>query len=156
MNRLDQSLRKLYNAFDRKALNPECCRQCAVGTILDGSEAWKHLSDDHGSLQLNYVGRVHEAMGRRFNGYLPSELLLIERTFMAACGYILPLHYRNRSPADPIAPEILYQGLRAVSRVLCDLDGAPEPKAFQASIRQLLPEGMPCRPEKQNALIALG
>lgn len=140
MNRLDLALQKLYNAFDRKALHPECCKQCAVGTILDGTDAWKHLSDDHGSLRLNYIGQVHEALGRRFNGYLPSELLQIERTFLAACGYVVPLRYTTRYPFDPTDPEVLFQGLDAVGDLLCKMDGAPEPTVFRAALLELMPK----------------
>ena len=71
--RLDQAISKLYQAFHNSTLHPECCQQCAVGNILDRKDFWKHLSDDHGSLKLNYLGQVHESLGRRFNGYKPSE-----------------------------------------------------------------------------------
>ena len=64
-----------------------CCKHCAVGNILDNMDIWKHLSNYHGSLELNYVGKVHQTLGRKFNGYSPLELLQIEATFLKACGY---------------------------------------------------------------------
>ena len=79
--RLEAAITKIYNAFHNNELNPECCKQCAVGNILDKTDSWKHLSDNHGSVQLNYVGKVHQTLGRKFNGYTPLELLQIESTF---------------------------------------------------------------------------
>jgi hypothetical protein len=121
--RLDQAIRKLYNAFHNNELHPECCKQCAVGNILDKKDSWKHLSDHHGSLQLNYVGRVHQNLGRTFNGYSPTELLNIESTFLEACGYKLPLHYKNEKPKNSNDKDILFEGLCAVITLLCQLDG---------------------------------
>lgn len=37
--RLDHALRKLYNAFHDDILHPECCKQCAVGNILDNTDS---------------------------------------------------------------------------------------------------------------------
>jgi hypothetical protein len=120
--RLEAAVQKLYSAFHNDTLNPECCTQCAVGNILEGSDAWKHLSDHHGSFQLNYVGKVHEMMGRRFFGYLPSELLQIERAFLQGCGYQLPLHHSHFSPLNAKDKEILFDGLCATFTMLCKLD----------------------------------
>lgn len=124
-SRLDQAITKLYQAFHNGSLHPECCKQCAVGTVLDQTDTWKHLSDDHGSLHLNYVGQVNEAFGRRFNGYKPSELLLIEQTFLKGCGYQVPLHYKNRKPKDTPDRNLLFQGFCAVITLLCELDNSP-------------------------------
>lgn len=121
--RLDQAIRKLYNAFHNNELHPECCKQCAVGNILDKKDSWKNLSDHHGSLQLNYVGRVHQNLGRTFNGYSPAELLNIEATFLEACGYKLPLHFKDEKPKISNDKDILFEGLCAVIRLLCQLDG---------------------------------
>ncbi|WP_303317081.1 Na(+)-translocating NADH-quinone reductase subunit F [Flavivirga abyssicola] len=121
--RLEQALKKLYTAFHNNELNPECCKQCAVGNILDNTDSWKYLSDVHGSLKLNYIGKVHETLGRRFNGYTPLELLKIENIFLKACGYILPLHYKNEKPKNPTDKDILFNGLSEVVRYLCYLDG---------------------------------
>lgn len=124
-SRLDQALEKLYSAFNSGTLHPECCKQCVVGTILDGTDSWKHLSNDHGSLKLNYVGQVHESFGRRFNGYKPSELLLIEKTFLETCGYELPIHHQNYKPLNPMESNMLFKGLSAVVGLLCKLDNSP-------------------------------
>jgi hypothetical protein len=67
--RLEAALIKLYNAYQANRLNPEDCTACAVGNILDNHDSWKHLSDQHGSLRLSYVGNVHQNLGRKFNGY---------------------------------------------------------------------------------------
>ncbi len=120
--RFEAAIDKLYAAFHDDTLNPECCTQCAVGSILDGNEAWKHLSDHHGSFTLNYVGKVHETMGRRFCGYLPSELLCIENAFLQGCGYQLPLHHAHFKPSNPQDKAILFDGLCATITVLCKLD----------------------------------
>ena len=122
-NRFESAVKKLYTAFHNNTLNPECCKQCAVGNILDNSDSWKHLSDAHGTLQLNYIGKVNEAFEKRFNGYLPSELLQIEATFLKACGYQLPLHYKNKKPKNPTNKDNLFKGLSAVISYLCNLDG---------------------------------
>ncbi len=120
--RLEFAITKLYNAFHNNQLNPECCKQCAVGNILNNTDSWKHLSDSHGSLKLNYVGRVHQNLGRTFSGYTPLELLKIEHVFLNSCGYQLPLHYKKNKPKNPTDKELLFEGLSAVIALLCKLD----------------------------------
>lgn len=120
--RLEQALRKLYIAFHTNELHPECCKQCAVGTILDNTDSWKHLSDHHGSIELNYLGNVHQMLGRKFNGYSPLELLKIEAAFLNACGYQLPFHHKNRKPKNPNDKDILFYALTEVVALLCDFD----------------------------------
>jgi hypothetical protein len=94
-----------------------------VGNICDNTDSWKYLSDTHGSLILNYVGRVNEGFGRKINGYSPSELLQIEAVFLQGCGYSLPLKRKSARPKDPTSKEILFNGLCAVITYLCALDG---------------------------------
>lgn len=120
--RLDNALKKLYNAFHEGTLHPECCKQCAVGNILDNTDAWKHLTDVHGSVALNYVGLVHQNFGRRFNGYTPLELLQIEAEFLKGCGYTLPLNRNVKKPKNPTDKEILFNGLCKTVAFLCKLD----------------------------------
>ena len=121
--RLDKALKKLYKAFHEGTLHPECCKQCAVGNILDHTDAWKHLTDLHGSVVLNYVGLVNQNFGRRFNGYTPLELLQIEVEFLKGCGYSLPLDRHCKKPRDPIDKETLFYGLSKAVEFLCKLDG---------------------------------
>ena len=121
--RLEQAIKKLYIAFHNGTLHPECCKSCAVGNILDNKDSWKHLSDSHGSLQLNYVGLVNQNFGRKFNGYSPMELLQIETEFLKGCGYGLPLNRNNRKPKNPTDKEVLFQGLSSAIAFLCALDG---------------------------------
>lgn len=120
--RFEKAINKLYSAFHNDYLNPECCKQCAVGNILDNKDFWKHLSDDHGSLQLNYTGRIHQNFGRRFNGYSPLELLKIESEFLKGCGYQLPFHHKNKKPTNTTDKDILFNGLCAVVKILCKFD----------------------------------
>lgn len=120
--RLEQALKKLYVAYHNNQLNPEDCSACAVGNILDNHESWKHLSNDHGSLKLNYVGRVHQNLGRKFNGYTPLELLKIEKVFLEACGFTTPLCHYNPKPINPTSKDVLFNGLSAVVDLLCQLD----------------------------------
>ncbi|RNC84062.1 MAG: Na(+)-translocating NADH-quinone reductase subunit F [Winogradskyella sp.] len=122
-HRFEAAIKKLYEAFHNNMLNPECCKQCAVGNILDNTESWKYFSDDHGSTNLNYIGRFHQNIGRRFNGYTPLELLTIESIFLKACGYAIPLHYKNEKPKNTTDKEILFKGLTAVVSHLCRIDG---------------------------------
>jgi len=121
--RLDTALRKLYKAFHEGTLHPECCKQCAVGNILDNTDSWKHLTDLHGSLKLNYVGMVNQNFNRRFNGYSPLELLQIEAEFLKGCGYSLPLDLKCKKPKNPTDNEILFNGLCKAVEFLCQLDG---------------------------------
>lgn len=121
--RLDNAIKKMYNAFHNNTLHPECCQQCAVGNILDNKDAWKHLSDAHGSLQLNYIGIVHQNLGRKFNGYSPIELLQIEAAFLNGCGYSLPLSHKGKKPKDPKNKDVLFNGLCNTVSFLCSLDG---------------------------------
>lgn len=123
--RFDRAVEKLYNAFHNGQLHPECCKHCAVGNILDNTDAWKHLSDAHGSLELNYVGKVNEGFGKRFNGYSPSELLQIEAAFLKGCGYGLPLTISTR-PDGPQNDDMLFDGLCSAVAKLCQLDGHPD------------------------------
>ncbi len=120
--RLEQALIKLYNAFHNNELNPECCSACAVGNILDNHDSWKHLSDEHGSIELNYIGRVHQKLGRKFNGYTPLELLHIEKVFLEACGFTVPLSHYNTKPLYPTNKDTLFNGLCAVVSYLCQLE----------------------------------
>ncbi|MDD7886645.1 Na(+)-translocating NADH-quinone reductase subunit F [Flavivirga sp. 57AJ16] len=120
--RLEQALKKLYTAFHNNELNPECCKQCAVGNILDNNDSWKYLSDSHGALELNYIGKVHQTLGKKFNGYTPLELLKIEHIFLNTCGYRLPLHYKNEKPKNPTDKDVLFNGLSEVVTFLCYLD----------------------------------
>lgn len=121
--RFDNAMQKLYTAFHDNTLNPECCKQCAVGNILDNTDSWKHLSDFHGSLQLNYVGLVNEKFGKRFNGYSPSELLQIEATFLKACGYEIPFNRNGKRPTNPKDKDLQFKAMSAVVALLCKLDG---------------------------------
>ena len=123
--RLEQAVLKLYRAFHDGHLNPECCKQCAVGNILDNKDFWKNLSDEHGSPHLNYVGKVNEAFGKRFNGYSPSELLRIEMEFLTGCGYTLPFGPRKVKPENSTSKDVLFNGLVATVSFLCKLDGLP-------------------------------
>lgn len=120
--RLENALIKLYNAFHNNTLNPEDCTACAVGNILDNHDSWKHLSNQHGSLQLSYVGRVHQNLGRKFNGYSPQEILQIEKIFLEACGFKTPLCHYNPKPQNPTDKEVLFKGLCNVVAYLCELD----------------------------------
>lgn len=122
--RFEGAVQKLYTAFYNNTLNPQCCKQCAVGNILDHTDGWKHLSDQHGSLELNYVGLVHQRLGKKFNGYTPEELLLIEATFLEACGFKVPLFYKNEKP-NTTENDSLFEGLCAVVELLCKLDRIP-------------------------------
>jgi hypothetical protein len=130
--RFENAIKKLYTAFHTNQLNPEDCAACAVGNILDRKDFWKHLSDDHGSLQLNYVGRFHEYSGKRFNGYTPSELMKIECTFLEGCGYELPYRHNHKRPKDPTCKEVLFNGLCAVIEELCRLDGIDNILEYQS------------------------
>lgn len=122
-DRFEIALQKLYTAFHNNELHPECCIQCAVGNILDNTDNWKHLTDIHGSVKLNYVGRVHQNLGRTFNGYTPLELLQIEWEFLKGCGYKGPLDGKYKKPANPANKDILFNGLCRVVAFLCKLEG---------------------------------
>ena len=120
--RLDEAIKKLYVAFRSNQLNPECCHKCAVGNILDGKDAWKHLTDSHGSVKLNYLGRVHQNLGRKFNGYSPLELLQLEAVFLNACGYSIPFGRFGNKPAEKLSQDILFKGLCATVEYLCRIE----------------------------------
>lgn len=122
--RLEQALNKLYNAFHKQRLYPESCTQCAVGNILDNLDFWKYLSDEHGSTKLNYVGLVNQNLGKKFNGYTPTELLQIEAVFLKACGYEIPIRRSSIKPKN-IDNDVLFEGLSAVVLLLCNFDNIP-------------------------------
>lgn len=120
--RLNQAIDKLYTAYHNNTLNPECCKQCAVGNIMNQTDSWKHLTEQHGSLKLSYVGKVNETFGKKFAGYTPTELLQIEAEFLRGCGYQLPLHYKHKRPEVKGDKTILFNGLAATIAYLCKLD----------------------------------
>ncbi len=120
--RFEDAIQKLYTAFYSGTLHPECCKQCAVGNILNHSESWKHFADDHGSLRLNYVGLVHQNLGRKFAGYSPLELLQIEAAFLKGCGYALPLRHHSKRPEKATDRDVLFGGLCAAIEKLCAMD----------------------------------
>ena len=124
--RMDKAIQKLYVAFHSGHLNPDYCEQCAVGSICDNRDFWKHFTDFHGSVKLNYIGKVNEAFGKKFNGYSPLELLKIEAQFLSGCGYSLPINRRGKNAHITINKEILFQGLSKVVSFLCVLDGIPD------------------------------
>lgn len=99
--RLEHALIKLYKAYHNNRLNPEDCTACAVGNILDNQDSWKHFSNEHGSLQLNYIGSVHQNLGRKFNGYTPQEILQIEKVFLDSCGFKTPLCHLQSKTTKP-------------------------------------------------------
>ncbi len=134
--RLEQALIKLYKAYHSNNLNPEDCAACAVGNILDNHDSWKHLSNFHGSLELSYVGRVHQNLGRKFNGYSPQEILKIEKIFLEACGFKTPLCHYNQKPENPTAKENLFEGLCAVVELLCDFDNIENVMSFSKLFEQ--------------------
>lgn len=121
--RLEKAIGKLYTAFHSDELHPESCTKCAVGNILDNTDSWKHLSDQHGGHRLNYVGLVHQNLGRKFNGYAPLELLQIEATFLKGCGYSLPLTQHGKRPQNARDKDVLFKGLSETIAFLCALDG---------------------------------
>ena len=121
--RLNNAIKKLYVAFHNNRLNPECCKQCAVGNICDNTDSWKHLTDTHGSVQLNYIGRVNQKLGKTFYGYSPKELLQIEAIFLNGCGFSLPYNQNTIKPKDTTSKETLFNGLCAVVTFLCSIDG---------------------------------
>ncbi len=120
--RLEHALNKLYYAYNKGHLDPENCFQCAVGNICDNVDSWKHFTDIHGSVKLNYLGRLHEILGKRINGYLPLELLSIEAVFLKTCGYTLTSRNHLLKPAQVINEEMKFNGLCAVIDYLCKLD----------------------------------
>ena len=121
--RLETALEKLYTAFYKEQLDPENCCHCAVGNICDNEDAWKHFTDIHGSVKLNYLGRLHATLGKRINGYAPLELLSIEASFLKGCGYSLTSRNHLRKPAPVIDKEMMFKGLCASIDYLCALDG---------------------------------
>ena len=132
--RFEAAIKKLYTAYHNNTLNPECCKQCAVGNMLDNTDSWKHLSDKHGSLKLNYVGLVHQRLGKKFNGYTAQELLLIEATFLEACGFKIPLFFQNEKP-KVLEKDCLFEGLCAVIELLCKLDNIPNIMDYKNMLR---------------------
>lgn len=123
--RLNNSLIKLYNAFHNNELNPECCKKCAVGNICDNTDTWKHLTDVHGSVKLNYIGLVNQNFGKRIHGYTPLELLQIEAEFLKGCGYSGPIDKKCVKPEDPTNKENMFNGLCKVIEYICKLDNVP-------------------------------
>jgi hypothetical protein len=123
---MDQAIKKLYTAFHSDQLNPNCCCKCAVGNICDNKDYWKHFTELHGSVVLNYVGKVNEVFGKKFNGYSPLELLQIEAEFLKGCGYLLPIDRRGKNAEIVLTNEILFQGLSSVVTFLCVLDRIPD------------------------------
>jgi len=124
-SRLERSITKLYLAFHRGELHPECCKSCAVGNICDNTDTWNHLTESHGSLKLSYLGMLNENFGRKIHGYSPKELLQIEVVFLKGCGYSLPLVRGSKRPKNPTDKDLLFNGLSDTVEFLCKLDNVP-------------------------------
>ena len=120
--RFDIAIQKLYSAFHNNTLNPEDCKQCAVGNILDNISQWEYLSEKHGTTRLSYIGLLNQKLGRRFNGYSPIELLSIERAFLKGCGYLFNSKNRLKKPKNLNDNHVLFNGLCEVVSELCRLD----------------------------------
>lgn len=137
--RFDTAITKLYKAFHNDTLNPDDCKKCAVGNLLDHTDSWQYLTDKHGSTRLNYIGIVHQNLGRRFQGYTPLELLLIEASFLKGCGYTGLDRGPLRRPENSRDKETLFNGLCEVVNILCQLDDIPNlmdcTKLFNFEIR---------------------
>ncbi|MDC7994797.1 Na(+)-translocating NADH-quinone reductase subunit F [Altibacter sp. HG106] len=125
--RFQTAIEKLYRAFHSSKLHPECSRQCAVGTLCDQNDFWSHFSDHHGDTQLNYVGRVHQLLGKRYHGYSPQELLEIEAAFLEGCGYQLPLHFSTKNYVNATDKHVHFKGLCAAIQKLSELDQSRDP-----------------------------
>ena len=121
--RLEAALNKMYTAFYKGELNPEDCKHCAVGNICDNYDSWKYFTDTHGSMRLNYLGHLNENLGRKINGYSPSELIITEAVFLKACGYTLTRSKKLLKPAKVITNDMMFNGLCAAVAYLCRLDG---------------------------------
>jgi|SRR5699024_8261285 len=121
--RFDRAIEQLYRAFHDNTLNPECCRQCAVGNICYNTDTWRLLTPAHGSVELSYLGKLNETFGRKIGGYSPSELLGIEAVFLKALGYELPLTRESKKPLKPLSKDLLFWGLSETVSHLCRLDG---------------------------------
>ena len=119
--RFDNAIAKLYKAFHNSTLNPDDCKHCAVGNILDQNDAWQHLTDKHGDTKLNYVGLVNQKFGKRFAGFTPLELLNIESVFLKACGYQF-VNNKLIRPNNFTDKDRLFEGLEAVVTYLCELE----------------------------------
>ena len=119
--RLEQAITKLYTAFYDNRLNPESCTECAVGNICNNTDAWSNFTDVHGSVKLNYVGRVHQTIERKHYGYTPLELLQIEATFLKACGFNLPLKGNYSKPKE-LTDDLLFTALEKTITYLCKID----------------------------------
>ncbi len=123
--RLENAINKLYKAFHNDMLIPECPNQCAVGNVCDNRDFWKGFTDEHGSAQLNYVGKVNELFGKRYYGYSPLELLRLEQEFLKGCGFQIPLDVKKNGPQKNVSKEVLFDGLCASVSYLCTLDKVP-------------------------------
>jgi len=124
--RLERAITKLYTAFHKGELHPECCKSCAVGNICDNTDTWNYLTEIHGSTKLSYIGMLNENFGRKIHGYSPMELRQIEVAFLKGCGYSVPLVRGSKRPKDPTNKELLFQGLCATVSFLCELDNIPD------------------------------
>ncbi|MFK7833061.1 MAG: hypothetical protein AB8B52_07285 [Winogradskyella sp.] len=71
---------------------------------------------------MNYLGLLHQNLGKRFNGYTPIELLKIEHAFLKGCGYKFTSSHRLHRP-HVIDSNILFNGLCEVVSQLCSIDG---------------------------------
>ncbi len=128
--RLENAITKLYNAFHKGELRPDCCIQCAVGNICDNTDTWKLLTEGHGSLKLNYLGTLNQNFGRTIFGYTPLELLHIEAEFLKGCGYNLPITKTSTKPKNPKDKDLQFNGLCLVVALLCKLDNVPNVMDF--------------------------
>ncbi len=116
--RTEKAINRLYTAFHKGELHPNCHCKCAVGNILNQADFWAAFSDSIGERNLSYVGRVNQLLGRRFEGFTPQELLDIEAVFLKRLRF-------EANGKFSYNQDDLFYGLEAVIKYLCKLDHEP-------------------------------
>lgn len=113
MNRFNESVEKLYKAYNEGVLNAFNCKACAVGNIV-GHSNWKGWISGSPSLRFSKVNWSCANDYPTDEKYTPEELKEIEAIFLTEC-----------TNYDISVKESQYNGLIVVINYLAELDSIP-------------------------------
>ena len=136
--RFDDAVTKLYKAFHNNELQAMSCTACAVGNICDGKDGW-HRAFKYNSPDAYFDKCIHEKKSPKWKGYL-NELKnngIIEGLYQNESGYsiveIAKIEWLFMIPylrSDEETKETQFNGLIAVVKYLCELDGIEDVTDF--------------------------
>lgn len=126
MDRFDDAIRKLTEAFFDGTLMKGLCSACAVGTICDGDSSWARVFvTGFGGEQCIYPAYYEGSTKYKIDrtGYSWQELARVEKAFEQNTTIDCEDYDKH---SERSVMEDQYNGLMAVVDVLCEIEGHEE------------------------------